>query len=215
MKRMNYMKLIALCTLLLTNTVWADETIEPGALLRCLALEEAHLHQQKRGGPQYKLNQLFFNEWSGNPRLELVNDVYQKVCGNQARSASIRLLEAFMLGGKRIFKANRGLPDDPMTAMRRITLDELRRQMPQVFFTYVADLEVFAPTARCLEEQIPELANLREKYRYLESEISLEFLDNYKAQWKTIFTELDNWQAHFQKCQERANKAAKNNQTRN
>lgn len=215
MERKNYMKLFAFCTLLLCNTVWADEFVEPGALLRCLASEEAHLHQQKRGGPQYKLNQLFFNEWSGNPKLELVSDVYQRVCGNQGQSASIRLLEAFMLGGKRIFKANHGLPDDPMTSMRRITLDELRRQMPQVFFTYVADLEVYAPSARCLEEQIPELANLREKYRYLESEISLEFMDNYKSEWRTIFNSLENWQSHFKKCQERINRAAKTNQTRN
>lgn len=209
------MKLIAFCTLLISNTLWSDDAIEPGALLRCLAKEEAYLHQQKRGGPQYKLNQLFFNEWAGNPRLELTNDVYQRVCGDDARSASIRLLEAFMLGGKKIFKANRGLPDDPMTTMRKVTLDELRRQMPQVFFAYVADLEAFAPTARCLEEEIPELAKLREKYRYLESEISLEFLDSYKSQWKTIFHALEDWQSHFQKCQDRANKATKSSQSQN
>lgn len=198
------MGLIAFWTILaaLAGTIQAQD-FEPGALLRCLAKEEASLHKSKRAGPQYKLNQLFFNEWAGNPKLELRRDTFEKVCGNNNPSPSITLLEEFMLGGKNIFRASLLSDIDPMANMQKITLSELRRQMPQVFFSYVADLEALAPTADCLEREIPALAPLREKYRYLESEISLEFLDNHHSEWQQIFSGLEKWQKHFAVCQKR------------
>ncbi|MBH48225.1 MAG: hypothetical protein CME71_08655 [Halobacteriovorax sp.] len=199
MKHQNYMRLITLCTLLLSQNAIATD-FEPGALLRCLAKEEASLHKSKRSGPQYKLNQLFFNEWAGNPSLELKSDSYKRVCEDKAHSASVQLLREFMLGGKSIFRSIKSLNDDAMAEMRRITLDELRRQMPQVFFTYIADLETFAPTAHCLEQKIAPLKPLREKYRYVESEISQEFLDNHKKEWREIFDGLEKWQQYFKEC---------------
>lgn len=206
--RANYMKISAVCTMLVCLFANANES-GPNKLLRCLAQEEAHLHKQKTSGPQYKLNQLFFNEWSGNPDIELLPEVYQRVCGTNANQASISLMREFMLNGVKIFKSYRSVKEDQATSMRLITLQELRRQMPQVFFTYVADLEFFAPTAHCLEKAIPTLAQLREKYRYLESEISIEFMDDYKADWKKVFIALEKWPEHFKKCQDELEKAAK------
>ncbi len=201
---MQYMGIITFWTMLglLLAPLGAQE-YEPGALLRCLAKEEETLHKQKRGGPQYKLNQLFFNEWAGNPSLELRAQTFNKVCHTSNTSPSVALLEEFMLGGKSIFRASTLPAHDPMTNMRKITLDELRRQMPQVFFSYVADLEALAPTANCLEQQIKALGPLREKYRYLESEISEDFLDNHRSEWKSVFDGLKQWQEHFKTCQQR------------
>lgn len=209
MKRIKYTRLIILCTILVSNKINA-QAYEPGALLRCLANEEALLHKNKRSGPQYKLNQLFFNEWSGNPSLELKSDSYKRVCLDRSHSASVQLLREFMLGGKSIFRSIKISVEDPMAEMRRITLDELRRQMPQVFFTYIADLEVFAPTAHCLEQKIPALKGIREKYRYLESEISQEFLDNHKEEWRQIFDGLENWKSHFDQCKNERKKIKAN-----
>ena len=109
-----------------------------------------------------------------------------------------------MLGGKSIFKASKikqsSLSPDALVTMRMITLDELRKQMPQVFFSYVADLEVYAPSAHCLEQKIPELKTLREKYRYLESEISNIFLDEHRKEWISIFSGLEKWRVLFDQC---------------
>ncbi len=185
------------------------EDNRPSDLLRCLANEEASLHKSKSSGPQYKLNQLFFNEWAGNPSLELKSDVYIRVCETKNVSASVRLLKEFMLGGKSIFKSSqirkKGLAPDSMVTMRRITLDEMRKQMPQVFFSYISDLEVYAPTAHCLEEKIPELKGIRNKYRYLESEISNEFLDGHRSEWENIFAGLEKWRIYFKQCQNALN----------
>ena len=193
------MRLITLCTLLVSQSALASD-FEPGALLRCLAKEEASLHKSKRSGPQYKLNQLFFNEWAGNPSLELKSDTFKRACEDRAHSASVQLLREFMLGGKSIFRQIKINREDSMAEMRRITLDELRRQMPQVFFTYIADLETFAPTAHCLEQKIAPLKPLREKYGYVESEISQEFLDNHKKEWREIFDGLEKSQQYFKEC---------------
>ncbi len=177
---------------------------KPSDLLRCLAQEEAKLHKIKSSGPQYKLNQLFFNEWAGNPSLELKSDVFKRVCETKNASASVKLLKEFMLGGSSIFKSSqiraKTLAPDAMVTMRRITLEELRRQMPQVFFSYISDLEAYAPTAHCLEQKIPKLKSIRNKYRYLESEISSEFLDGHRSEWESIFSSLENWRTHFNEC---------------
>src|SRR5690606_24116779 len=127
------------------------------------------------------------------------------VCSNNSSRASIRLLREFMFKGKSIFRAVKGTKDDPIASMQKITLDELRRQMPQVFFSYVADLEVYAPTAHCLEQSIPALKKLREEFRYLESEAPLEFIDNHSKQWRNIFNSLENWSDYFSKCQKELN----------
>lgn len=204
MKHLNYMRFILFCTILVPFNIWASDQ-QPSQLLRCLAGEEARLHQIKSSGPEYKLNQLFFNEWSGNPSLELRNDVFERVCSKSHAHASVRLLKEFMLGGKSIFKASairqNPLSPNALVTMRMITLDELRKQMPQVFFSYVADLEVYAPSAHCLEQKIPALKSLREKYRYLESEISNVFLDEHKKEWINIFSGLENWRVLFDQCQ--------------
>lgn len=205
MKSLDYMKLIVLCTLLVANSTFAQNS-GPSRLVRCLAQEEALLHKQKRSGPQYKLNQLFFNEWSGNPSLELKDLVYDRVCEPSPQRASIRLLREFLLNGQKIFKSYSAAIDDPVANMRKVMLQELRRQMPQVFFTYVADIENFAPTHNCLENAVPVLASLRENYRYLESEISLEFMESYKSQWKQAFDGVENWQEHFSRCQKSPSK---------
>jgi hypothetical protein len=203
------MRFIAFWTILTLNLGAYAQDFEPGALLRCLAQEEELLHKTKQAGPHYKLNQLFFNEWAGNPSLELTQAAFDRVCGQGIKHPSIFLLKEFMLGGKRIFRASKLPPDDPMTIMQKITLEELRRQMPQVFFSYVADLEALAPSANCLEVEIPGLAKLREKYRYLESEISMQFLDEHREEWKQVFEGLVNWQTHFQTCQKRLDQKIK------
>lgn len=203
MKHLNYMRFILFCTILVSRNIWASDQ-QPSQLLRCLAGEEARLHKIKSSGPEYKLNQLFFNEWSGNPSLELRDDVFERVCSISHAHASVRLLKEFMLGGKSIFKASKikqnSLSPDALVTMRMITLDELRKQMPQVFFSYVADLEVYAPSAHCLEQKIPELKTLREKYRYLESEISNIFLDEHRKEWISIFSGLERWRVLFDQC---------------
>ena len=203
MKHLNYMRFILFCTILLSAKLWATEQ-RPSQLLRCLAQEEARLHKIKSSGPEYKLNQLFFNEWAGNPSLELRDDVFERVCSITHAHASVRLLKEFMLGGKNIFKASKTkqnpLSPDALVTMRMITLDELRKQMPQVFFSYVADLEVYAPSAHCLEQKIPALKSLREKYRYLESEISNVFLDEHKNEWISIFAGPERWRILFNQC---------------
>ncbi len=206
------MRFILFCTILVSLNLWATDQ-QPSQLLRCLAGEEARLHKIKSSGPEYKLNQLFFNEWSGNPSLELRDDVFERVCSTSHAHASVRLLKEFMLGGKSIFKASKikqnPLSPDALVTMRMITLDELRKQMPQVFFSYVADLEVYAPSAHCLEQKIPELKSLREKYRYLESEISNVFLDEHRKEWISIFAGLEKWRVLFDQCQKELKKKSK------
>lgn len=131
-------------------------------LLKCLGQEELQLHKKKDTGPQYRLNQVFINLLAGVNDIPLKQGYYRKICSMGSAPPSVALLKILLLKGIDIFEIRIGKGKSFGTGNQLSALEEIRDDLPRLFFNYLATIQAKAPTAGCLEKEIPEVAYYNE-----------------------------------------------------
>jgi hypothetical protein len=69
---------------------------------------------------------------------------------------------------------------------------ELLKQVPHFFVSYLAGLQVEMTNPKCLTQAIPEIAELNERLKYLEEEVSMHEILSQKSKIEKIFNKLKN-----------------------
>ncbi len=171
-------------------------------LVGCLGREELRLHKSKRTGPVYKLNQLFLNDLVSAGDITLKKEYYSKVCVTPVFTPSVDLMREVLLDGEKIFKLSNRVTNASIRNFQLSTIQEIKRRIPHIFFSYLSDLQSRTATPDCLTRYIPDLKYFQNRFKYLESEIGTNRLINEKGRIKNIFNALKGYQSIRKKCQQ-------------
>jgi hypothetical protein len=165
-------------------------------MLKCLGKEESYYASIKYTGPNYKLNQIMIDEMSSLNDLEMMSSSYQDICENLSFYPSLRLLEKLLSNGQKIFMTQGS------DELAKHNIQALKDKSGRILTRYLALVQSAAPTASCLNDNIPEIKNLYARYRYLEDTLGPKELVGSKKEIKSIFKKLRNIDAIFKKCSE-------------
>lgn len=171
---------------------------QPKTLLECLGQEEAKLHFSKVGGAIFRLNQRLVDYFSQEQTLSIRPEYLKEICRYQKFGPSIHFLEKAVLLERQLFTIQN---ED-----ERMRFEEFYRELPGIFIQYMSDLQVSMPIADCLSNQIKELKSFFYEYRYLESNLKIEYFFRNKKNLQSIFKKLQNLDAIYQHCEEEKNK---------
>jgi hypothetical protein len=159
-------------------------------ILPCLGKEEAKLFKKKQLSPKLKLNRDMINVLVNSPDLALADNFYHIIC-DKNKSASQQLLLFSLLYDTKIFQ-------------RRITdLDNIRyflSKIPQLFFSYLAQIQANMPKAKCLSQKIPEIKYYLNRFKYLQADIPIKDLFRDKNKIRNIFIKLQNIKKIYKSC---------------
>lgn len=170
-------------------------------LVGCLGQEELRLHKAKRTGPVYKLNQLFLNDMISAGDITLKEEAFKRVCINPTFTPSVDLMREILLQGSQIFMlARKRTQNIGIRNFQLATIEEIKRLIPHIFFSYISDLQSRTATSDCLTKYIPELKYFQERFKYLESEVGGASLISEPSKIKKIFKSLKNLQEIKKKC---------------
>lgn len=148
-------------------------------IFKILGREELYYHKEKISGPFYALNQALINELLEiDKELYFKEEVIQKL--KETKFPSLALVEEVIINGHHSFV--------------------LKERIYSIFWELISSIQRISPTARCLDQEIPELKVLKEKAQFLELELKNEKIFQDKNSLKKIFVKLQNYEALFKKC---------------
>ncbi len=179
-----------------TLPTYSAPKIDP--LVRCLALEEAHLHDIKDVGPGYTLNQVFINDISAFGGAPLKAKYLKRVCAKGANT-SFELLKILVLHEKSVFKNSGGQENVYIKA----SLQTLLSSIPITFFNYISQVHALFPSANCLTTDVPEIPYFLDRFKYLQTDLTNKQLLSEHKKVKSIFNKLSNIGPLIKKCQDR------------
>lgn len=154
--------------LLMQQTTWAASLSKSSSMyqtVRCLALEEEKIHQNKVAGASYKLNRWLMNEMLQVLDIEVYLKTQRTVCGHPTLSPSVALLQVLLLQGDKAFIVPRNGAPDPTAKSAR--LSSIIGQAMMEFTNYLSGLQALFSQAGCLEKAIPAITKLQERQKYL------------------------------------------------
>lgn len=186
------MKKILLAYVILTSYVNAQ------SLLHCLGAEESHYAKLKYTGPNYKLNQLMIEEISSLSDLKILPDAYRRICRDPKAYPSLLLLESLMHKQSRLFRTGKD------QQFQISTLKTLRANSGRLLITYLSYIQSVSSTAKCIENEIPQVTNLYSRYRYLQDVIDPNDLNGSMAELKQIFNKLKNVDRILKSCKKKS-----------
>lgn|GEM_PF-1378352 len=169
-------------------------------LMKCLGQEELKIHRAKSTGPAYYLNQVFVNELATIYGLTLRPSVLADVCQKRLFSPSVNLLRILLLDGKKAFVIPKEASEGGVAALTTSSLESFIEETPHVFFSYLSKLQALAPSAACLEKEIPEIAYFMERYKWLEDTMGTRKLISEKNKVNAIFRKLLRFDSIIKKC---------------
>lgn len=163
------MRIITLFVLMITLSAWA----RPNPLLVCLGKEEQKIHTKKISGPYETLNQSMISNLIQLPKNIYIKNKYLKVvCSKSNLFPSISLLEILLKQKKSAFLIKTTTDREHLIANNII--DDVVAEFPEVFITFVTNLQTLAPDPKCLEREIPPLTDLYLKLKYVRDKMSTE-----------------------------------------
>lgn len=168
-------------------------------LLYCLGQEEEKLHQTKRTGPQYFLNQYFINEAASTSVFKLKKKYYKEICITKEFPPSISLMKNLLINERNIFKKVKA-DTSYLEALQTSGLDSLVKAAPHIFFQFLSIIQSHTRYPHCFRDNIPELHKMMEDYRYLEEEVSSKQLISNKKSIRIIFDKLKHLDAIYERC---------------
>lgn len=200
------LQLMSLVTLVFLYSI--QSYAAPNLLLQCLAREETLLHQEKKTGVLYRLNQEFINELASSNDITLKKKYIDEVCQSKSHSPSVALLRLLLLKESEIYDLSLSEVESSMRPFKMGYIEEFQKQTPRLFIQYVSGLQAEMPTFDCLSKAIPELAILNERLKYLEEEMTTHEVIRDKKRIETIFSKLQNIKDIQKNCEMTALKRA-------
>ena len=189
--------LIYFCALSIISTaIFSKENL----LLHCLAKEEENFHKLKEQTVVSKLNQDFINELATSNDISIKKNYVDEICQKNASfPPAIGFLRLLLLKENDIFDLSLSGVDPNMRSYKMAYIREFQKQVPHIFITYLAGIQLEMPDAHCLEKAIPEISTFNERLKYLEEEITIhEILQ--KKQIDAIFNKLKKLQTIKANC---------------
>ncbi|MCK5882448.1 MAG: hypothetical protein KAG61_02075 [Bacteriovoracaceae bacterium] len=180
---------------------------EVAPLIKCLALEEAHLHKSYISGPIYKLNQKFVSTLSEASNLGIEPKFLKDSCENiKAKSPSVALLKQMILKRGKVFRytSNQNL------ILTKNTIDGLYSGLPEIFMNFLSGIQAMMDRPRCLEEQIPEITYFFERFKYLQTDLTGPQLFDDHKKIARIFSGLEKMPTLLKKCSNKLKVPTKN-----
>ena len=168
-------------------------------LIECLGKEELKLHKSKKTGPVYKLNQLFLNDLVSAGDISLKEKYFKRVCINPKFTPSVDLMREILISDD-IFILSKEVINVSIRNFQLSTIEEIKRVIPHIFFSYLSSLQAQTATPNCLTKYIPELKYFQDQFKYLESELETSPLLNEKKKILNIFDALTRFPEIKRKC---------------
>lgn len=168
-------------------------------LLYCLGQEELTLHNSKRTGPHYFLNQHFINEAASAGEFKLKRKYYREICEIREFPPSIALLRNILLFEEDIF-IHPKVEDENLKALYTSGYKAFIEETPQIFFQFLALIQTQTQYPHCLKENIPMIHELTYKFQYLREELDLKELLKDKKLIDNIFTKLKYLDSIYREC---------------
>ncbi|MBT3982652.1 MAG: hypothetical protein HOE90_14940 [Bacteriovoracaceae bacterium] len=175
--------------------------------LRCLGLEELSIHKNRVFGPVYKLNQRLIEELTTFGDIELNKEYYEKICKPKGLSVSVALLKNLLLNKKKLFNIPKK-SHIPASEVKRIFIIEFISKAELIFFDYIFSIQGMMTRAKCLEEEVPELATLLYRYKSLRDVVDSSTIIKDSGGIKPIIQRLDDLDSIYKKCQQTSKKDA-------
>jgi len=172
-------------------------------LLVCLGKEEGILHQRKKAGPNYQLNQYFINQLVGFNHIPVKEEYLKKICSDGDFSYSVSLLEQLLLKGIELFHLSND-PDKKISEV--VTIDELLDDTPQIFVRYLASLQEFAQTPDCLPKRVKNLKYFLDRLIYLEEDLGGRTVLKNQKRIVELFADLKKLDTYYDECKAEAKK---------
>jgi len=200
--RMKTMKILFTVILLASSPLWAKKE----DLLKCLGTEEKKLFVvDKAHGPTYNLNQTMISEIIQIPNVTMLQEDLKQICEDPLR-VSWRLLYLSITKGKSIFQVQ-----SDITGMQRSMtegmINDYIEASREILLNYIAQIQAQAPSATCLEEEIPRLKKFFYEIKYLQEDVDVK--DLFKGRDAKIFNNLRHYRKAFERCRARLKKKAK------
>lgn len=173
-------------------------------LLKCLGEEEKKFHMTKNTGPLYDLNQRLISEMIQIPHADLTDESYNIICKNSF-SPAWKLLELSITKGKELFAVK-----NTNAIQKQITdgtIEDYIEGTREIFLNFMSQIQALAPSATCLQEEIPEIANFFNDIKYLQEDVDMKVI--FQKRDAKIFLRLKDYPRAFERCQERIKKKLK------
>jgi len=195
---------VIICLFLVSFNTFA--TRNERQLLKCLGQEEKQFHLKKDTGPLYDLNQRLISEMIQIPKAELDAKFFNQMCDKQSRSPSLKLLELSITEGKSIFE----VPPELESSQKEVAqgmIDEYIDSTKEIFLKFMTQIQTIAPSASCLNEEIPEIEAFFIDIKYLEEDVSMKQI--FAGRDVKIFNKLLDYPHVFKRCRARIKKKLK------
>lgn len=197
---MNILKTLFIATLGFTFSL-SSQAASKQTLLTCLGKEEATIHKNHLEGPLYTLNQQLINEVINLDEVPIKKQYLDQICSSKSDfSPSVNFLRVLLVEGKKIFDTDSN-SNDSTAQMRIYAIDSLTSHSPGIFFAYLSSLQALAKTPACLDKKLPDLALLMDRFRYLETELTVDELLKEKERIHRIFRGLKNLDNILKECE--------------
>lgn len=185
--------------------IFGSSTVFAGynQLLVCLGKEEGILHQRKKAGPNYQLNQYFINQFVGFSHIPIKEEYLKKICSEGEYSYSVTLLEQLLLKGVGLFQLS-NQPNQKIAEV--VTIDELLEETPQTFVRYLASLQEFAQTPDCLPKRVKNLKYFLDRLTYLEEDFGGQAILKNQKKLTELFADLKKLDDYYEQCKVEAKK---------
>lgn len=201
--QINQKRLVALLAL---SVLFLPSLSHSNEVLKCLGREELRLHRAKDIGPRYRLNQVFINRLSSNS-INIKPKYIKLICRNAPLPPSLTLLKILMLKQRDLFDIK--VDENRIDGVENFKIsqaDSFVAEAASVFFTYIAGIQALAPSADCLNKNIPAIPKFYKKFTYLQEEVEGKVLLEDKRQIKEIFSGLENINNIFKICERQMTK---------
>jgi len=183
-------------------------------LLHCLGKEELSLHNSRRTGPHYLLNQKFINEASSAGEFKLKEKYFKEICITKEFPPSIGLLKNLLIRETEIFK--KVFSKSPsFLALYKANYESLVDRAPLILFEFLALIQSQTPYPHCLKENIPQLEQFMSKFQYLQEELEPRELIKNKKLISKIFMKLKYLEAIYEACDKKQKVLIKKVKTKN
>ncbi len=171
-----------------------------GPFLQCLGKEESFLHKSYITGPIYKLNQKFISKFVSISDIKIDENFRKKACANVSRkSPSVMLLREMInkRSGLFIYK-NTQNPE-----LAKNSIEAIYDELPEIFISFLADIQVMLETPKCLIKKIPEIEYFEMRFKYLQTDLKAEELFNDKKKLDKIFNGLNKLPDLINQCKKK------------
>lgn len=179
-------------------------------ILKCLGVEEKSYHVTKKMGPLYELNQRIISEMIQISHVELTPAAFNEVCSSKSPSQSLRLLKLSLSQGKDIFV----MASDITGMQKQMTqgmIEDYVELSKELFLNFLSQVQTLSPTPKCLEENIPGLADFLYEVKYLQEDIDIKKI--FKGRDLTFFDKIKNYPKIYKVCADLLKKKAKSPST--